>query len=241
MTLPDSKVTVVTTAKPRRKEQEQMTKSFDRYVVDPYPIVVFDCWGWKEGTNYKHGEFLKMIEGELQVGHKMSTEKFSSVSNKRNAVDAVVVVIDAKRAINEEDQFFEDLRPFVEYARRRNIVVVFAITKVDMLDALVGKLRTMEVKQARKAMENDKEYREIRKRIKDKFEDDEVRVFPVVNYEAEDTTKDELMSGSVETILNYITTSIREKSGDDVNANIGWKRYDLFDGEQVIEFKYKSK
>jgi len=235
LTSPDGKKKVEKQAKPRTYEQEQMTRNFQSYKLAPYPIKLFDCWGWKDGTNYKNGEFHKMLEGALQEGFEMDSVNFGNSTSKKNGIDALVIVIDGPRAINEEDNFFEKLRSFISFAQENDIVIAFAITKVDKLTDL-DKVRTMDNKTARKQMEQNSEYKAIRTRIKKIFSDDKICVFPVLNFESEETYKDDLVIETGVAILDFITSSIRERAASSVGQD--WKELDIFAGEHEVVFQY---
>jgi predicted GTPase len=234
LTLASTKNNVIHKAAPRRNETEQMTKKFECYPVNSH-IMLYDCWGWTRGANYNQGEFKKMLDGQLQVGHAMDSTKFASVVNHDNVVDALILVVDAKRALEEGTQFFNDFKQFAEEARRDDVVVIFAITKVDMLDGLRNVRAMPNASAARRAYNNDADFKTIRDKIKRVCPHEDIRVMPVINYEPEDNDKDEIMSGTVETILDYIVerVSAKKEVGEGKHAV-----FDLFLGEPVIEFQY---
>jgi len=221
----DGSVEIKAKARSEINKSDTQTVTYQKYAVGPY-INIWDTFGWTHKANYENNEFDNMLSGKYLNNSHMNSLNAQPISSAENEIDCVIFVIDYL-ALSLKEQLL-DLRRFYQIAKNRGIVVVIAVTKLDITDEKLNDETNPQI--FSRQLQRNKRYQEIRKFLETLWQDDDLNMFPIVNYPQGDRLKKDTHENTVVQLMRYCLNSLGKYSTEQVTI----EPYPFFEGEKPI-------
>jgi len=221
----------------RIDEHEQMTVNYVKYQLNNH-INIWDTWGWKSGVNYTGNDFDSMLNGSLRESVHMDDNIKTTDRIVENSVDAIIFVVDI--GIKERESSLKALKQYYDLAVRKEVIVLFAVTKLDVLDLNLKSMNNIML--FRTSIQN-KDFKDIYTLVRKSMNDNRVMVLPVINYQPNEFAKLDSLSDSASSLLSYVIQQFKRNEDrlkvKDPNS-IKWSLLDIFKNEKIVRFKYSE-
>jgi len=223
--------TVINDAKPRPtgNKGETQTVHYKSYSLNK-GIVLWDTFGWTNGANYKQGEFSSILDGTVKSGTHMDSMGVVQVADDKIEIDCVIFVVDT--FVLDVKQDIKDMKLFVDVAKSKGKIVAVAVTKLD--DTSKDLATEVDYDKLAAKISIDEHFGKIKDFLIKEWDDDSLRVFPVINYKAADYTKKIWTERTGYDLLVYCASSMERYTPVASSVNV----YDFFKGEKVLMGKF---
>jgi len=199
------------------------TVKYERYNL-ARNIQLWDTFGWTpDSSTYKGAEFDNMIKGKISSGQHMSSLSDTPTPDYQSEIDHVVFVIDRSAMAVQED--IAQMKRFADIAKNRGKSFSVAVTKMDIEDKQLNNITNHDM--YLRHLENTTLFKEIRTMLWKSWGDDEIKVYPVVNYEHGSTSKNLCLEKTGSNLLDGILGLF------DGEGHTEEESYDLFAGEHI--------
>jgi len=142
----------VTVTVAMKKQLKTHTLVYTRHEIsDTSNIRLYDGAGWEreteKGTNYSKQEFVRLLDGGIDLGHKTGApvDDYKPIDDRK--IDVIVFAIPAHYVMNPNQKdalnmFWKDstatpgLGFYYEEAKKRGKTIIFALTKLDEVEVV---------------------------------------------------------------------------------------------------------
>lgn len=194
-------------------DTESKTLDFNAYEATER-CRILDIIGWTPNITCTLGLFDNILMGKIAPSTMLNNESNISLQGTgEHIVDAAVFVLDAKSVLVDSSDLL-GMKPFVKLAQNKGATIVFAITKVDTIDALKDIKITSN---ASAVMAINATIRAIKEKIQSVMHDTvpNAAIFEIVNYDHLDSIRNCVVENSVMGMMNYIVSEAKKKSPQD--------------------------
>jgi len=194
-------------------------------------IQVWDTYGWTLGSTYTKNEFESMLLGKVSSGQNMNSLKIEHYSDQESEIDHVVFVLD--REANSIVEEIAEMKKFVDIVVEKGKKFSVAVTKLDIStdikkitnpDEFLEKLQELGV------------FITVKRMLWKTWNDDEVKVYPIVNYPHGATNRNACFDKTGESLMNGILTDALQEEDDFEEP-----KYDHFKDEKVLLGRFIEK
>eukprot|EP01126_Amoeba_proteus_P001805 TRINITY_DN10552_c0_g1_i1.p1 TRINITY_DN10552_c0_g1~~TRINITY_DN10552_c0_g1_i1.p1 ORF type:complete len:221 (-),score=43.98 TRINITY_DN10552_c0_g1_i1:59-721(-) len=196
-------------------------------LTNSYPIpssrfILWDTLGWRNGLYYTQNEFEQMLEGQIPSRQSLLNDvKKFNIPNELRKISAVVFVVNHLAMQCHED--VREMKRYHDSAKERGLIVAMIVTQMDKDEASLRDITDYPT--LKKRLSNNSTFRRIRTFVQDVWANDDLEVFPVINYEAGDTLKDETKELTVSAVMDYILVQLSKVENEEIEP------FDPFAGE----------
>lgn len=201
--------------------EDHVTVDFKRYELTPF-IASWDPWGWSN-SNYRKGELMQMMRGLVKHGQNKDRKLIQQTSQdamERNKIDIVFFCISAEVVRSGNTDYMKQLKEFHGQLMEEGHHPYVVLTKIDEIkdDKGIPIIDAASPNCNIASVESHPLIKEIKGRIIKEMGPN-VRIYPVINYNQDDTQRRPWIETSpLSLLLEALQQRQREKDDGELKS-----------------------